>query len=132
MTRNTRTAAERKNRREYLGLLLVSGVFTAIGVAMWISTGQLLGLICAIFFGACFLTGATKLLNAPPAVEQLLMAVACVGFAATCAAMIFAGASPYIAAGLDVLIVGLVGFTFFGGGSVLLLVHLVRRKVQGR
>lgn len=124
--------AVRKQRREAILLVLVSTGFVVTGGVLWLATGSAIGLVCVVFFGACFLAGVMQLVGpGSPRAAGWIGVVAALLMGAGCGMLMLLvlaggvelspGRSPLVA-----VIAGGVGLVFFGGGGVLLLVRMLR------
>lgn len=125
-------------------LTLLSGLFTALGCflvgrpdSFWA------GLSCLVFFGGCTLVGIGALVDEsrakaaarnehvpPRSITPVLMVLASLALGLGCGLMALLVATglmePDRRYGLGIIPVGAIGFVFFLGGGMLLLVRLLR------
>lgn len=120
-------------RREGIKLSLVSLLFVVGGGFLWFGLGQPMGLVAIAFFGACLLVGLVQIGGTDTRVGRwaLVVGALVLGLGCGLAALVMfvdpGAAPPGRSAALGV-IVGVVGFGFFFGGGLLVLI----RRMSGR
>lgn len=127
------TAAYRKQRRDAKLLIVVSSLFVVAGLILLIGAGQIVGLFVSVFFAAGIIAGIMQLVGMHTRFAVLLGICAALLFAAACAILIVLTLAGVIVdapgrSQIVATIAAAVGFVFFGGGTVILLVRYVRMR----
>lgn len=125
------TRAYRKQRRDAKLLILVSSLFVVVGLIMFIGAAQVAGVFISVFFAAGLLVGIMQLIGMHTRLALLLGICSALLLASACAILIVLTLTGVIvdAPGRSQIlatIAAVVGFVFFGGGSVVLLVRFLR------
>lgn len=133
--------ARRRERREAIALIVISALFVLLGIALWLGAGQLMGLVVALFFGGCGMTGILQLRGGGQAGStstQVWMAVSAMVAGLGCLLYVvgaLAGdpmGSGWRQANIFSVVLFSLGTVFFLGGGILLLVRRLRARATPR